>query len=169
MFSCRKTKLTFISKWAANSLQKTSDEVSFSESFGNVSDQIRIGLVINYIRATFSNIPNMRSDRSLLVLHYNTHVVKYLTFDVFKKLIAEMILLLKKRQELFGSNAQIVWKTMTPIGYKGAYYGFSGIYHTAYVSIRYLKQIYTARFSEYQITGINLINFTQYSSCLKPL
>lgn len=112
--------------------------MTFSERHGNVSDRVRIDTVLDRTRDIFQNGTGMKSSRSLLVLHYNTHLVKYFTFDLWKQLIDEKILQIKKRRELFGSNAQIVWKTMTAVGYTAARYEFRAMYHTAFVSICYL-------------------------------
>lgn len=109
--------------------------MTFSERYGNVSDdQFRIDLVNDQIRNILKSVKGMNSSRSLFVLHYNTHVVRFFTFDLFKKLIDEMILVLKRRRELFGSNAQIVWKTITSVGTQ-PHFGFEAKFHTAYVSI----------------------------------
>lgn len=132
-----------IPKTAASILSnKPAEGVTFSERYGNVSAKFRVGLVMDQIRRIFSYVKGMGSSRSLLVLHYNTHVARFFTFDEFKKVIDEMILLLKKRRELFGSNAQIVWKTMTAVSYAKPFFGTDGKFHTAYVSICCIKQIY---------------------------
>jgi hypothetical protein len=118
-------------------LEKTPNPkaVKFSERYGNVSERFRFNVILDPIRDLFQTREGMNSSRSLLVLHYNTHQVKYFTFSQWKRLIDELISLLKKRRELFGSEAQVVWKSMTAMGYKSAYYQFDGMYHTAFVSI----------------------------------
>ena len=117
-------------------LEKTPNPkaVKFSERYGNVSERFRFNVILDSIRDLFQTREGMKNSRSLLVLHYNTHQVKYLTFSQWKRLIDELISLLKKRRELFGSEAEVVWKSMTAIGYTEAFYHFQGIYHTAFVS-----------------------------------
>ena len=127
---------------AASKLPNTPEGVTFSERYGNVSEQFRVDLVIDQIRRIFAYQKGMGSSRSLLILHYNTHLVRFFTFDEFKKMIDETVLLLKKRRELLGGSAQIVWKTMTAISYAKPYFGFDGKFHSAYVSICCIKPIY---------------------------
>ena len=103
--------------------------MAFAQQYGNVSDRIRIDTVLDRIRNVSENGKGMKSSRSLLVLHYNTHLPKFYSFDLWKKLIDEMVVLLKN------SSAKILWKTVTAVGYVEARYQFMATYHTAVVSI----------------------------------
>ena len=117
--------------------EKTPDlkAVEFAARDGNFSERLLFDIALDNVRKVFQNSQKgMNNSRSLLVLHYNTHLAKYLTFSQWKRLIHELIMLLKKRQELFGSQAKVVWKTMTALGFAGTYYQFEGMYHTAFVS-----------------------------------
>ena len=111
--------------------------VKFSERYGNVSERFKFNVILDGIRDAFQDegMNSTNSSRSLFLLNYNIHQPKYLTFSQWKRLVNEEILLLKERQKLFGSQAQVVWKTMTAIGYTAAFYQFEGMYHTAFVSI----------------------------------
>lgn len=60
--------------------------MTFSERHANVSDRVRIDTVLDRIWGIFQNGTGMKSSRSLLVLHYNTYLVKYFTFDLWKKI-----------------------------------------------------------------------------------
>ena len=59
--------------------------MTFSERHGNVSDRVRTDTVLDRIWRIFQNGTEMKISRSLLVLHYNTHLVKYFTFDHSEK------------------------------------------------------------------------------------
>ena len=74
-------------------LEKTPNPkaVKFSERYGNVSERFRFNVILDPIRDLFQTREGMNSSRSLLVLHYNTHQVKYFTFSQWKRLIDELI------------------------------------------------------------------------------
>lgn len=106
----------------------------FIDRYGNVSERFRFEIILDPIRRAFLQ-PGMNNSRSLLLLHYNQHMAKILKLSQWKRLVDELISMLKNRHKLFGSETQILWKTMTAIGHKMPYYPIKGKYHTAFVSI----------------------------------
>ena len=112
--------------------------IKFSERYGNVSERFRFEIILDPIRRAFLQ-PGMNSSRSLIVLHYNQHLAKILKLSQWKRLVDELISMLRNRHELFGSKAKVLWKTMTAIGHKMPYYPIKGKFHTAFVSIIVIK------------------------------